>query len=246
MRSSARPIRNIYCGTCGWTEPSLIACGTFYPREVRSAAAVSREEVYAQIADTARLSRSYLTLVVLASMVAGIGLARDNTAAVQACTRPQIHYVVGCAHHVFVVFDHDDGIAQVPQTLQAMDQAHVVALVQTDAWFVQDVEDIDELGANLGGESNALCLAARQRGRLLADMDIRETDALQRLELVTHRRHRLEQLGRFFDGHIEHVGDVLPFVRDFQRLAIVALSLDRKSTRLNSSHSSVSRMPSSA
>lgn len=48
----------------------------------RTAAAVSREEVYASIADTAELSRSYLALVVLASLVAGIGLARDNTAAV--------------------------------------------------------------------------------------------------------------------------------------------------------------------
>jgi uncharacterized hydrophobic protein (TIGR00341 family) len=48
----------------------------------RSAAAVSREEVYANVSDTARLSRTYLALVVLAAVVAGIGLARDNTAAV--------------------------------------------------------------------------------------------------------------------------------------------------------------------
>ena len=48
----------------------------------RSAAAVSREEVYASVADTAQLNHAYATLVVLASIVAGIGLARDNTAAV--------------------------------------------------------------------------------------------------------------------------------------------------------------------
>lgn len=50
--------------------------------EARSAAAVSREEVYANIADTAELNRGYLAMVVLATLVAGIGLARDNTAAV--------------------------------------------------------------------------------------------------------------------------------------------------------------------
>jgi uncharacterized hydrophobic protein (TIGR00341 family) len=50
--------------------------------DARSAAAVSREEVYASIADTAQLNRAYVALVVLASLVAGIGLARDNTAAV--------------------------------------------------------------------------------------------------------------------------------------------------------------------
>lgn len=47
-----------------------------------SAAAVSREEVYASVADTARLDRGYVLLVVLATVVAGIGLVRDNTAAV--------------------------------------------------------------------------------------------------------------------------------------------------------------------
>jgi len=50
--------------------------------ETRSAAAVSREEVYASIADSAQLNRGYVALVVLASVVAAIGLSRDNTAAV--------------------------------------------------------------------------------------------------------------------------------------------------------------------
>ncbi len=50
--------------------------------DVRSSAAVSREEVYAGLADTAELDRGYVALVVLATVVAGIGLVRDNTAAV--------------------------------------------------------------------------------------------------------------------------------------------------------------------
>jgi len=49
---------------------------------VRSAAAVSREEVYSGIADTAQLNQAYIALVILASVVAAIGLSRDNTAAV--------------------------------------------------------------------------------------------------------------------------------------------------------------------
>ncbi len=50
--------------------------------DARTAAAVSREEVYASIADTARFNQMYVALVVLASVVAAIGLARNNTAAV--------------------------------------------------------------------------------------------------------------------------------------------------------------------
>lgn len=48
----------------------------------RSAAAVSREEVYASIADGAKLHRTYLALVALAAIVAAVGLSHDNTAAV--------------------------------------------------------------------------------------------------------------------------------------------------------------------
>jgi uncharacterized hydrophobic protein (TIGR00341 family) len=50
--------------------------------EARTAAAVSREEVYAAISDGAKLHRNYLLLVALAAIVAAIGLTHDNTAAV--------------------------------------------------------------------------------------------------------------------------------------------------------------------
>jgi uncharacterized hydrophobic protein (TIGR00341 family) len=50
--------------------------------DAHSAAAVSREEVYASIADGAKLHRNYVVLVTLAAIVAAVGLSRDNTAAV--------------------------------------------------------------------------------------------------------------------------------------------------------------------
>ena len=56
--------------------------GTDARAEAHSAAAVSREEVYASISDTVRFDRAYVELVVLASIVAGIGLSQDSTAAV--------------------------------------------------------------------------------------------------------------------------------------------------------------------
>ncbi len=45
-------------------------------------AAVSREEVYAAVQEGTRLTGTYLLMVVLATVVAAIGLLRDNTAAV--------------------------------------------------------------------------------------------------------------------------------------------------------------------
>lgn len=49
---------------------------------MHTAAAVSREEVYASIADGAKLHRNYLFLVILSAIVAAVGLSHDNTAAV--------------------------------------------------------------------------------------------------------------------------------------------------------------------
>src|SRR5262245_29013412 len=91
------------------------------------------------------------------------------------------------------------------------------------------IEDIERAARGparqLAGQLYPLRLAARQRRRLLADMDIAEADALQRLELVADRGHGLEQLCRFLDRHVEHVGDRLVLELDLERLAVVALAL---------------------
>ncbi len=62
--------------------PRPLASATEARAQVRSAAAVSREEVYAGIADTARFDGVFAALVIAASVVAAIGLVFDNTAAV--------------------------------------------------------------------------------------------------------------------------------------------------------------------
>ena len=62
-----------------------------------------------------------------------------------------VHYVVGVEHHVLVVLYHDDGVAQVAQLLERLDEAVVVSLVQADTRLVEDVEHVDQLGAYLRG-----------------------------------------------------------------------------------------------
>jgi len=57
------------------------------------------------------------------------------------------------------VLDDENRVAHIAQLLQGCDEADVVALVQPDRWFIQDVEDADEAGADLRGETDALALA---------------------------------------------------------------------------------------
>src|SRR6476659_4039776 len=92
--------------------------------------------------------------------------------------------------------------------------------------LIKDIERAPGGAARqLARQLHPLRLAARQRRRLLADMDVAEADALQRLELVADRRYRLEQICGLLHRHVEHVGDRLVLELDLQRLAVVALAL---------------------
>ena len=78
------------------------------------------------------------------------------------CAGTDIHNPVRCAHGVFVVLYHDQGITQVAQALQSIDQSRIVALVQTNRGLVQHVEHPHQPRTDLGGQANALGLSSRQ------------------------------------------------------------------------------------
>ena len=59
-----------------------------------------------------------------------------------ACFRSHVNHIVGCQHHVLVVFNDDDGVTCVAKLLQGIDEAEVITLVKTDARFVEDVEHV--------------------------------------------------------------------------------------------------------
>ena len=54
------------------------------------------------------------------------------------------------------MFDDDHGIAEVAQKSQRVQQALVVALVQTDRRLIKYVHDAHQAGANLAGQADAL------------------------------------------------------------------------------------------
>jgi uncharacterized protein YecE (DUF72 family) len=56
----ARPIGNIYCGTCSWTDRTLIERGGFYPTDIRSPAA--RLRYYAQVFPLVEVDATYYAL----------------------------------------------------------------------------------------------------------------------------------------------------------------------------------------
>ena len=83
--------------------------------------------------------------------------------------------------HFEIVLDDDHGVAGLDQLVQHFEQLRHVVEMQPGGRLVEDVERA--AGGALGqflGELDALRLAARQRRRLLADVDVIEADAVQR------------------------------------------------------------------
>jgi hypothetical protein len=80
------------------------------------------------------------------------------------------------------VLHHEHGIAQIPQALERFEQAIIVALVQADARFIQDVEHAHQPRANLRGQPDALRLAATQRPALAIQREIAQADILEKAQ----------------------------------------------------------------
>ena len=117
----------------------------------------------------------------------------DDAPAVHAGAGAEVDDVVGLADRVLVVLDDDDGVAEVAQAMQRVEQALVVALVQADRGLVEDVHDADEPGADLAREADALRLAAGERLGAAVERQVVEADVDQEPEPVGDL---LDDLGR--------------------------------------------------
>ena len=101
----------------------------------------------------------------------------DDFAAAVAAFGAEVDDPVGGLDDFEIVLDDDHRVALVDQLVQHFEQLRHVVEVQAGGRLVEDVERAaGRLARQLLGELDALRLAARQRGRLLADLDVAEAD----------------------------------------------------------------------
>ena len=148
-----------------------------------------------------------------------------DLAAVHTGTGAYVHDIVRAAHGVLVVLDHNDRIAQIPQVFQGSDELIVVPLMQADGRLVQHIEHTGQSAADLGGQADALALAAGQRARRPGQREVIQTHALQKLQAVFDLLHDLaadllllfgevrlvlpDKFQLVPDGHLAELADVL-------------------------------------
>ena len=107
------------------------------------------------------------------------GTGVHDLATVLAGARADVDHPVGRGDGVLVVLDDDEGVAEVAQPRQRLDEPVVVALVQPDARLVEDVEDAHQAGPDLGGQPDALGLTAGQGAGRAVEREVVEADVEQ-------------------------------------------------------------------
>ena len=105
-----------------------------------------------------------------------------DLAALLPRARADVDDPVRRADGVLVVLDHDEGVAEVPELDERLDEPPVVPLVQADARLVEHVEHAREARADLGGQPDALRLAAAQRRRSTHEVEIAQAHLDEELQ----------------------------------------------------------------
>ena len=85
----------------------------------------------------------------------------DDFSAEAAGAGAEVDEVVRGGDGVLVVLDDDEGIPLVAEGDEGFEEGCVVARMEADGWLVEHVEHAAEVGAELGGEADALGFAAR-------------------------------------------------------------------------------------
>ena len=151
---------------------------------------------------------------------------KDHFSTLASCLRTDINDIICSEHHILVVLDNDDGVATVAELLQALYETNIVALMESDAGLIEDIEDIDQLRAYLRGKPYALAFAAREGLRGARETEIVKTNIQEEAQAradffqdfcgdgaLTGREvflDSIEEIIEFAQVHRTEFSDVLP------------------------------------
>ena len=96
----------------------------------------------------------------------------NDVTALAPCHGTDVDDIIGLQHHFLVVLHDEDRVTIVSQSLQGVQQALVVALMQTDGRLVKNIKHIDQARTDLGGQPDALALATRKRRRIAVERHV--------------------------------------------------------------------------
>ena len=99
-----------------------------------------------------------------------------------AGTGANVNQEIRRPHGVLVMLHHNQGIAQITQMCQGLQQFIVVALVQTNTRLVENIQHTHERRADLRRQTNPLGFAAGKRSCRTGEGQILQPHALQKAQ----------------------------------------------------------------
>ena len=110
------------------------------------------------------------------------GALGDDLSTERSGPRADVDDVVRRGNGVVVVLDDQDRVAEVAEAFEGGDEALVVALVKSDAGFVENIKDAGQAAADLRGEADALGFAAGQGAAFASQREVVEADFFEKGE----------------------------------------------------------------
>jgi hypothetical protein len=147
----------------------------------------------------------------------------NDFAAGIAALGAQVDHVIGRLHHFHVVFDDEQRVAALHESLQRIEQLLDVGEVQADGGFVEQEQGVCLCLASHGRRQlQALRLPSGKRVQRLAEAQIVETNVDEDLQAATEFAMIAEEAQRLAGGHAQNVVDGFLLVADLEDLGTEA------------------------
>ena len=89
---------------------------------------------------------------------------RDNLATMTASTRPKVHNLIAARDDFAIMLDQNQRVTEVTQLVKCLEQAMVVARMQTDCRLIQYIQYAAQTTAQLTGQPDPLGFVTGERG----------------------------------------------------------------------------------
>jgi hypothetical protein len=108
----------------------------------------------------------------------------DDFAAFDSSGWTEVDEVGGGFDGVFIVLDENERVAFFLESMESFQKSGVVAWVESDGRFVENVENALKVRAELGGQANTLGLAAGEGGGGAIELEVAEADVIEEFETL--------------------------------------------------------------
>jgi len=120
----------------------------------------------------------------------------NDISAMCARARADVDQIIGGANAVFIMLDHQHGVADRLQSFERANEPRVIALMEADSRLIEHVADADESRADLRRQADALRFSAGKRRGFAVEREVSKANVLHEAEACADLAD--DRLGDFF------------------------------------------------